>query len=54
VGDKINNNGSGPDLLSFDAGALDVGKKCGADYVRASEIRGFNAIFAAFSVGRHR
>jgi hypothetical protein len=51
---KINNNGRRHAVLFFDAGAHDVSKKCGADYVRASEIRGFDAIFEAFSVKRHR
>jgi hypothetical protein len=41
-------------LLLFVAGAHNVDKECGADYVRAAKFRGFNAIFAAFSVGIHR
>jgi hypothetical protein len=41
-------------LLFFDAGALDVGKIYGANYVRARQFRDFNAILTAFSVGRHR
>jgi hypothetical protein len=41
-------------LLLFDAGAHDVDKKCGANYVRARQFRGFNAILTAFSVGIHR
>jgi hypothetical protein len=54
VGDKIDNDRNGTDLSSFDAGALDVGKIYGADYVRARQFRGFNAILTAFSVGIHR
>jgi hypothetical protein len=36
VGDKIYNDRNRSGLLFFDAGALDVGKMYGADYVRAT------------------
>jgi hypothetical protein len=41
-------------LLLFNAGAHYVDNKCGVDYVRARQFRGFNAILTAFSVGIHR
>jgi hypothetical protein len=41
-------------LLLFNAGAHDMGKIYGADYVRARQFRGFNAILTAVSVGIHR
>jgi hypothetical protein len=54
VGDKIDNDGNVPNLLWFDAGTHNADKKCGADYVRARQFRGFNAILTAFSVKIHR
>ena len=54
MGDKIDNDGRGPDLLFFDAGALDVAKIYGADSVRAPRFRVSSANFEAFSVGIRR
>jgi hypothetical protein len=36
VGDKIYNDRNDTNLLFFEAGALDVGKMYGADYLRAT------------------
>jgi hypothetical protein len=51
---KINNDGQRHAVLLFNAGALNVSKKCGADYVRACQFRGLKANLTAFSVGIHR